>query len=595
MKPVATLIMTFFMAFAHLQITAQPQLELDPHVTSLQLYVVSMVKRSANDYYSCGILPNGSDFGMVTRFTSNQVLWNNSFGFISPCNVQAIVIARNDDVVISVANIGKGFVARIDQNGNLLWVTNISTGGEALTDIIEDANNDIYTIGAITSSQEFITKLSSSGTILWEKQPVSSLGIADYPQLLLSGDSVINADGPLGGDIAVRILNSSGVELFYRTYGVAGINEQLTSFIKVPGGYAIATRRTTGGAGRIGIIILDQSFNVTLSQSYSSAGGDLENGKLLYDSGFLYLSGDKTSSNLPRAFVAKINPATLGVLWNKVLSSANSIPSCEPFIDGTLRVPYMRYPSLNGSVRGVMLASIDPATGNFTGTPCESPPLFSLVPGPYTGLIQTDQSISTWSDLVLSSLPSYDYGSYPLLIEDCEPGLLPVELLYFSGEATEDQNVLLKWSTASENGSDHFIVERSLDCLVWDSIGSVAASGYSQSEVEYSLIDHNPEPHRINYYRLREIDVDGASEISTAISVDLRDQFGQFSLWPNPVARGDVLLIGSPDEVLVTDSRGSIVSRGRHEIHVDFSPGSYIVSVSSKLGSYYRTKLIVME
>lgn len=83
---------------------------------------------------------------------------------------------------------------------------------------------------------------------------------------------------------------------------------------------------------------------------------------------------------------------------------------------------------------------------------------------------------------------------------------LPVELVRFDAQCMGGQ-VIVSWSTASENGSDHFEVQRSADGVVFETIGEVAASGHSASLIDYSFTDDRPLS--TGYYRVVEVDVDG--------------------------------------------------------------------------------------
>lgn len=109
-------------------------------------------------------------------------------------------------------------------------------------------------------------------------------------------------------------------------------------------------------------------------------------------------------------------------------------------------------------------------------------------------------------------------------------GVLPVELLTFTGRSNGDVNEL-EWATASEDNSSAFIVERSVDGNVFQDLGSVQAAGNSQQEVGYAFIDEAP-PSGVAFYRLRMIDLDGASEQSSVVVV-LRGA-NEVLLYPNP-------------------------------------------------------------
>lgn len=95
---------------------------------------------------------------------------------------------------------------------------------------------------------------------------------------------------------------------------------------------------------------------------------------------------------------------------------------------------------------------------------------------------------------------------------------LPVELLSF--EANQGASgVITQWTTASEQNSDHFTVERSEDRSAFKPIGTVEAAGNSHQVRDYSFIDRAPFT-GTSYYRLRETDMDGTVSLSKVVSVD---------------------------------------------------------------------------
>lgn len=84
---------------------------------------------------------------------------------------------------------------------------------------------------------------------------------------------------------------------------------------------------------------------------------------------------------------------------------------------------------------------------------------------------------------------------------------LPVELLEFTAVPYQDR-VKLKWSTASEINSSHYIVERTVDNHDFSFIGQVQANGTTSAQSDYSLWDYKP-VEGIQYYYLRQYDRDG--------------------------------------------------------------------------------------
>ena len=111
-------------------------------------------------------------------------------------------------------------------------------------------------------------------------------------------------------------------------------------------------------------------------------------------------------------------------------------------------------------------------------------------------------------------------------------GILPIELVSFSGRADDHVNSL-EWLTASEANSAFFEVQRSTDGSIFLPIGSVNAAGNSQTTLRYAFDDAQP-PSDLAYYRLRMADQDGAEEFSDVIVIQRSG--GVLFVFPNPAA-----------------------------------------------------------
>jgi len=137
---------------------------------------------------------------------------------------------------------------------------------------------------------------------------------------------------------------------------------------------------------------------------------------------------------------------------------------------------------------------------------------------------------------------------------------LPIELLAFQAKPLPDR-VRAEWTTASETNNDHFALERSADGVLFEPIGTVA--GATHSTVERSYIFDDPAPHPgLNYYRLRQVDLDGATSVSRTVAVE----------WQRPVqliasldANGLLSISGAsgPGEWTVVDPLGRTLAFGR--------------------------------
>ena len=130
-----------------------------------------------------------------------------------------------------------------------------------------------------------------------------------------------------------------------------------------------------------------------------------------------------------------------------------------------------------------------------------------------------------------------------------EPILLPVELIYFTGKA-EENDVLLSWATSVEINNDYFEVQRSVDGINFEVIGIVDGNGDSNEEIEYRYTDSQPYL-GLSYYRLRQVDFDGAFEIHPTIQIenDFVRSGIEVTTYPNPTSPDNLnLRIESGDD-----------------------------------------------
>lgn len=109
---------------------------------------------------------------------------------------------------------------------------------------------------------------------------------------------------------------------------------------------------------------------------------------------------------------------------------------------------------------------------------------------------------------------------------------LTVQLILFTAQK-RGLSVLLSWKTATEQNSGYFEMERSPDGMRFNAIGRVAAAGNSNSVLSYSFSDQQPLK-GMNFYRLKEVDIDGTFAYSKVVSVSF-DKNGTVILSPNPV------------------------------------------------------------
>lgn len=148
---------------------------------------------------------------------------------------------------------------------------------------------------------------------------------------------------------------------------------------------------------------------------------------------------------------------------------------------------------------------------------------------------------------------------------------LPVTLLEFAAHPQEEK-VLCKWVTASEINNDYFIVQRSKNGIDFNDIGLVDGHGNSSTPLHYTFTDNSPYS-GISYYRLKQFDFDGASDLSEIVAVEFVNGKAAFNLYPNPAS--DELSIDFSNEPSENFTAEIIDALGKRIMKYDFELNEY--------------------
>jgi hypothetical protein len=115
--------------------------------------------------------------------------------------------------------------------------------------------------------------------------------------------------------------------------------------------------------------------------------------------------------------------------------------------------------------------------------------------------------------------------------------VVPVELVSFSYEINEKNDVTLSWITATETNNHGFEILRRIQNNIdgWNKIGFVAGYGTTTETQHYSFTDNDVKSGKYQY-RLKQIDFDGSFEYSNVIDVEIGspDKFYLSQNYPNP-------------------------------------------------------------
>ncbi|HTL09664.1 MAG TPA: T9SS type A sorting domain-containing protein, partial [Chitinophagaceae bacterium] len=116
---------------------------------------------------------------------------------------------------------------------------------------------------------------------------------------------------------------------------------------------------------------------------------------------------------------------------------------------------------------------------------------------------------------------------------------LPAVWLGFSATAS-GVNALLQWKTAEEINVDYYLVEHSFNAVSYTAVGRVAANN-TTGENNYAMTDYALSA-GTHYYRIRRVDKDGKTALSSTRAVKIASNEANIKLWPNPATGATLLL-----------------------------------------------------
>lgn len=182
---------------------------------------------------------------------------------------------------------------------------------------------------------------------------------------------------------------------------------------------------------------------------------------------------------------------------------------------------------------------------------------------------------------------------------------LPVTLFGFNGRGDRKATVL-EWQTSSELNNYGFEVQKSKNGRDWQMIDFVEGKETTSEIVNYQSRDETPFE-GANYYRLKQIELDGNFEYSEVISIEYNNIDGRIKLFPNPSHGLLNLQINNPSsnsiKISISDNLGRSVWKknlitGTSDLieKIEFrGEGIYILMVQVGEEVYYKRLIIKIK
>ncbi|GAC1424594.1 MAG: hypothetical protein NVS1B13_19100 [Flavisolibacter sp.] len=192
---------------------------------------------------------------------------------------------------------------------------------------------------------------------------------------------------------------------------------------------------------------------------------------------------------------------------------------------------------------------------------------------------------TTLQDAMTTPLVGLDLTScnFPL-------GVLPVNFLSFTANASVNNQVNLNWTVAQKGNTQVYQIQESQDGTKWQNLGSIPSNNI-QGVQSYSYNSFMAQPGN-NFYRICEIDYNGQVYYSQTRMVKIGSRI-TLSFWPNPATTTLSIQNSQPKAVKlrIFDPLGRsvqehIIQPGTYTIDISALPKSaYMVSVQNNEGS----------
>ncbi|MEO6669702.1 MAG: T9SS type A sorting domain-containing protein [Ferruginibacter sp.] len=447
------------------------------------------------------------------------------------------------------------FISKLDTDGNFIWVKQVGGGISTFCyDITLDHSGNVYTAGAYISDTDFdpgpgtnilyasgaidiyILKLDGAGNFIWAKAMGGPANTANERARSITVAS--NGDVYTIGTFDPGADFDPGPGTFYLT----GAFPQMTFISKLDsnGNFLWAKGLERGLHNNYMEVKLDALHNLYVSGAFSQTlDSNPGPGTNLFTS-----AGSSDITNI------KLDSAG-NFIWAIAIGGSGSDFCYDTYID------QVGNSYLIGGFRGTV--DFDPG-------------------GAVLNLIDTSASLQNGFILKLGLVA------------------LPIHLTYF--ELTKTKNdAHLTWQTSAEYNSSEFEIERSIDGNSFQKIGTVKASGNSNTLNEYHFVDWNIGgivSRKEIYYRLKQKDLDDKYTFSPVRSVKFNKE-AAITVYPNPTT--GVITIENFERdtgfnYIITDANGKNISSGQlngigNMIDVSYLPkGAYFIQLGNNKSSF---------
>ena len=240
--------------------------------------------------------------------------------------------------------------------------------------------------------------------------------------------------------------------------------------------------------------------------------------------------------------------------------------------------------SLGGNFKWIKLSASSGkivVIGNFDVVPQTGPVTF-----PTSGVWYDYMNGTTFNATGLAQSFTLQPGQY--FVYTNSDAILPVTLTSFEGKKTANENVLI-WKVEDEMNLSHYELERSTDGQNFNRIASIPAA--AKSVYNYSDGDLANQS-QVYFYRLKMVDKDEKSTLSSVIKIINRTSNWHVSATPNPFINSLKISIESSVKGSATIVISDLAGKRLVKQTVLFNAGNNIVEIKESTGFSRGTFLL---
>ena len=553
-----------------------------------------------------------------------------------------------NDATLNIVSAGQSkiFLAKYDTLGNYQWALGI--GGDkncVANDIVVSPTGSVYITGYVDrpsvggidfdpsgstailtpvgETDIFIAKYSSSGNYEWAflvgnngqdagntiaiDDTGENITIGGYVGYLDAGNNSIDFDP--SGAVANYSVADNGYDAYIANYDSLGNFNWLVEL-------------ESGDEEQVNSLILDNNNNIYAAGSFQdgeSIDFDPSGGSTIL-----------TAENKDDIFFAKYTPSG-ALVWTKSPTITENSNALSIDYDSSKNIIYssgyyrddidfnndaiFEHSTVN-SRREIFIMSMDTA-GNYlcsidlkdvNENQDDEANALEIVNGVLytTGFIKGDIDFDPSANNQLATANRLDLYLGKYNFDSCNTVIiaLPISLLEFEANV-RNESVSVDWITATEINNDFFEIERSLDGVNFEKIGTQNGAGNSSVQLSYNFMDNSPYK-GLSYYRVKQVDFNGSVSYSKLDAVYL-DPIKIISVYPNPAIDHVTILIASSIDQQVTclvyNPRGQIIINYNEEIKngltylnlntSKLAPGNYIFKVLTKSSVHVEKEFII--